>query len=116
MNLVVPLALFILAWLFSEQGLQFFAFLAFVAAGLMVLLPLLQGKQPSSGVKSYGDGIVVDTSAPEIPELITVQVKRDWKNNDMFEDNLSQLGEAADTIGRTAKRFLFGKKKKKEAS
>jgi hypothetical protein len=114
MNIAVPLVLFVLAWLFSEQGLQFFAFLAFVAAGLILLLPFLQGKQSGAPAKVSRDGIVVDTSAPEIPEIIHVQVKRDWGNNDLFEDNLSYLGEAADTIGRTAKRFIFGKKKKKD--
>lgn len=114
MSLLTALVLLALAFVLMEQGLSFFAFLFFVAAALMLLVPLLQGKSPKAPSKAYGDGIVVDTQGPEIPEVIQVKVKRNWAGNDMFEDNFSYMGEAADTIGRSVKRFVFGKKKKKK--
>jgi hypothetical protein len=97
-----------------EQGLYFFAFLFLIAAAIMALVPLLQGKSPEAPSRTRGDGIVVDTQGPEIPKVIQVKVKRNWKGNDLFEDNFSYMGEVADTIGRSAARFIFGKKKKKK--
>jgi len=112
--LLTILVLFVVTFVLMEQGLYFFAFLFFIAAALMLIVPLLQGKSPSAPSTAHGDGIVVDTQGPEIPKVIQVKVKRNWKGNDMFEDNFSYMGEIADTVGRSVARFILGKKKKKK--
>ena len=114
MSLLTILILFVLTFVLMEQGLYFFAFLFLIAAAIMALVPLLRGKSPDVPSKAYGDGVVVDTQGPEIPKVIQVKVKRNWKGNDMFEDNFSYMGEIADTVGRSAARFILGKKKKKK--
>lgn len=114
MSLVATLALFAVAWVLSDQGYQFFAFLAFVAACLSLAGWAFQPKAGRGGsVKSTRDGVIVENNGPEIPEVIQVKIKPDWGGKMFHEKRALAMGDSANTIGRTIARIIFGKKKAK---
>jgi len=117
LNLLAAIALVLMAFVFESMGLAFFSFLCLVAAVLATLAQLASGKtEAKSQVYEQGGAVVVENKGPEIPPLIKVKIKRNWKDNEEYEDQFAAMGETLDTMGRSVARLFFGKKKKEKTA
>ncbi|MFH0835671.1 MAG: hypothetical protein V1834_00740 [Candidatus Micrarchaeota archaeon] len=113
MEVIILLALLLLAWFFASGGSEVFAFIILTLAILYALLPSSRSAPASrKAAAQTNQPVVIHTGSNEsIPSEMKIKVKPDWSANDPWETFAGNIGKILDGFGRTIAWVFRGFKK-----